>query len=276
MSYLNPPPAPAPVIVTKDVGGIVRDYQAQTLLYRITDREVRIHECHSACTLALSLPNVCVYPDSLFKFHQAYNMNTHVTDPGVSDELMATYPAAVQARLGTLTRQFKVLRGTELIALGIRDCNAPRIMLAHTRPAPEEGSDALAGTITSVMSIFGGKPQPQPERGAGATLVATRQNSQSALPSEALAHVPLPPPRPEFDTPLLAQSAKNLAFHLDAPPPVQRVEAPPPLPTSLSGKVVQALPQIALPKVIQGAQPILPPKFLAYAIIARAQPFGQP
>jgi len=76
LAYLDPPPFPAPVIVMKDVGGFVSQYQAQTARYRQEGREVRLHECRSACTLALSLPNVCVYPTSLLKFHKAYNANT--------------------------------------------------------------------------------------------------------------------------------------------------------------------------------------------------------
>ena len=73
MGYLSPPPSPQPVVVYKDVGGLVSDYQARTEDYRRENREVRLHECRSACTLALSLPNVCVYPDARLKFHQAYN-----------------------------------------------------------------------------------------------------------------------------------------------------------------------------------------------------------
>ncbi len=54
MSYLEPPPMPAPVIVMKDVAGLVADYQSQTAIYRASEREVRLHECRSACTMALA------------------------------------------------------------------------------------------------------------------------------------------------------------------------------------------------------------------------------
>ncbi|HMK90401.1 MAG TPA: hypothetical protein VK446_12320, partial [Methylocystis sp.] len=101
MGYLSPPPSPQAVIVYKDVGGLVSDYEAQTEAYRRENREVRLHECRSACTLALSLPNVCVYPDAQVKFHQAYNETTRETDYGVSEKLFDSYPAAVRARLGT-------------------------------------------------------------------------------------------------------------------------------------------------------------------------------
>ena len=123
MGYLSPPPNPSPVIVYKDTGGLVSDYEAVTELYRRQNREVRLHECRSACTLALSLPNVCVYPDAQVKFHQAYNALTQEVDLGVSAKLFNSYPAPVQARLGYLTRQYKVLNGRELIALGMRNCN---------------------------------------------------------------------------------------------------------------------------------------------------------
>jgi hypothetical protein len=157
---------PAPVVVMKDVGGIVKDYQAQTEFYRRSGREVRLHECRSACTLALSLPNVCVYPDSVVKFHQAYNVRSRETDFGVSQQLFASYPTAVQARLGTLTRNYKVLSGTELIALGVRNCNEPRIMLATTKTQvpvqtasmPQGLSGSLSGTWsgtwTNVMAAL--------------------------------------------------------------------------------------------------------------------------
>ena len=96
MSYLEPPPLPSPVIVMKDVGGYVDQYRLRTEQFRVEGREVRLHECRSACTLALSLPNVCVYPSSLLKFHQAYHPETRVTNTDVSDELWRAYPQAVR------------------------------------------------------------------------------------------------------------------------------------------------------------------------------------
>ncbi|WP_246206918.1 hypothetical protein [Methylocystis heyeri] len=148
MGYLTPPPSPQPVVVYKDVGGLVSEYEAQTELYRRENREVRLHECRSACTLALSLPNVCVYPDAQVKFHQAYNAITREVDLGVSDRLFESYPSAVRGRLGYLTRQYKVLRGTELIALGMRNClhDDSGVMIASrktNRPPPPAAADPL-------------------------------------------------------------------------------------------------------------------------------------
>jgi len=158
LGYLSPPPSPAPVIVYKDVGGLVSDYEAQTEAYRRENREVRLHECRSACTLALSLPNVCVYPDAKVKFHQAYNANTREVDLGVSARLFNSYPAAVQGRLGYLTREYRVLSGTELIALGMRNCNGNgggRVMIAARKPpqaVPVAGSNPLGEIAQNVRA----------------------------------------------------------------------------------------------------------------------------
>jgi hypothetical protein len=165
---------PAAVIVTKDVGGFVTDYENQTAIYRASERAVRLHECRSACTLALSLPNVCVYPDSILKFHLAYDPRNHQTNADVSQQMFDSYPAAVRARLGTLTREYNVLRGSELISLGIRDCNAPKtiepkpaepqilVASAASRKPTQAGQEQtgqakplLAGLMNKMLSIFG-------------------------------------------------------------------------------------------------------------------------
>ncbi len=152
MGYLSPPPAPAPVVVYKDVGGLVTDYEAQTEQYRRENREVRLHECRSACTLALSLPNVCVYPDAKIKFHQAYNAITKEVDLGVSSKLFASYPAQVQARLGYLTREYHVLSGVELIALGMRNCNGDNPVLVASRKQKALGALAQNEAAPSVQA----------------------------------------------------------------------------------------------------------------------------
>ncbi len=202
LAYLDPPPFPAPVIVMKDVGGYVSEYQAQTARYRQEGREVRLHECRSACTLALSLPNVCVYPSSLLKFHKAYNADTRAVDEGVSAELFRSYPAAVQARLGGLTREYRVLTGNELIALGLRNCNEGATQMARARPqappappAPPAQEEGLFGKLTAAFSV---KPTVDPT--PVASLRAPRSKRSFAPPPEDWedidADIPLPPRRP--------------------------------------------------------------------------------
>jgi len=173
LAYLDPPPFPAPVIVMKDVGGYVSQYQAQTARYRQEGREVRLHVCRSACTLALSLPNVCVYPGSLLKFHKAYNANTREADEGVSGELFRSYPAAVQARLGGLTREYHVLTGTELIALGMRNCNGGGMQVARARQ-PE-----AAPTVSAPEpSLFGALAAAFAPKAFDSTPVATLRSAK--------------------------------------------------------------------------------------------------
>ena len=214
MSYLAPPPAPAAVIVTKDVGGFVTDYENQTAIYRVSQREVRLHECRSACTLALSLPNVCVYPDSILKFHLAYDPRNHQPNADVSQQMFNSYPAAVRARLGTLTREYKVLRGSELISLGIRDCNAPKtiepkpaepqiqVASAAARKPPQAGQEQtgqakplLAGLMDKMLSVFGGGEAASVMPGRVA-IAQSRPAQKRATDQILVADIPLPPQRP--------------------------------------------------------------------------------
>jgi hypothetical protein len=163
MSYLNPPPGDAPVVVYKDVGGYVDQYDRVTAFYAQTNREVRLHECRSACTLALSLPNVCVYPDSLLKFHKAYDPNTKEANNQVSDALMASYPPAVRQRLGELTRNYKVLTGSELIRLGVRDCNAPRqpnVMIARAKLKPSAPENPVSNAFSGLVAALAPPASP--------------------------------------------------------------------------------------------------------------------
>jgi hypothetical protein len=55
--------------------------------------------------MALSLPNVCVYPSSTLKFHVAYDPRNHQTNPQVSQQLFDSYPAAVRGAAWNLDAQ---------------------------------------------------------------------------------------------------------------------------------------------------------------------------
>ena len=237
----------------KDVGGLVSDYMAQTERYRAEGREVRLHECRSACTLALSLPNVCVYPSSLLKFHKAYDQNTRIADESVSRLLFASYPGAVQARLGGLTREYHVLTGTELIGLGVRNCEDGRVIMAHVRP--QEIAPESSGTSAGVGGLFRGvlaalSPQPTDH-----TPVASLQRPGRTMPpplgqgvepgqesGAEFAEIPLPPRRPaDLAAPVVVASL--------APMPQHRSDA------SLT---VNTLPSPGLPRLMAGAQPVVP------------------
>ncbi len=272
MSYLDPPPLPAPVIVTKDFGGLVTAYQARTEEYRSTNREVRVHECHSACTLALSLPNVCVYPSSIFKFHQAYNEINHVTDNGVSAELFNAYPDAVRARLGTLTRNFKILNGTELIQLGVRDCNEPRIMVASvgkTVQRPLDQTTSLSSMVNGWMGTLSGSSAQRPQAPPSEPIrVASQEPAKPAASDVVFADFPLPPARPPA---LAAQPEPNTddAKTSESGKPAD-IPLPPQRPPSLSLAYTKQLPVAARLRIIGGAAPILASNtFVAFAAVPR-------
>jgi hypothetical protein len=267
----------------KDVGGFVADYQAQTELYRASDREVRLHECRSACTMALSLPNVCVYPDSTLKFHLAYDVRNRQTDATISQQLFDSYPAAVRTRLGGLTRQYKVLRGSELIALGVRDCGERRVMVAASesrkRPAapasaPAAQGSLLAGLMRNVASVFGGRGEQGRDKGLLARSAPVAKPAQEA----AAATPPLPPARP-IEVAESSAAASELAAKEtmqegaeDAAAAEQTLAdapAPPRRPVRLAFSYQHRQTPVALPQIIIGAQPILPPGFRAFAEFER-------
>ena len=265
MSYLQPPPNMSPVVVVKDFGGYVDAYAAATEMYRQTNREVRIHECHSACTMALSLPNVCVYRSSIFKFHQAYDPRNHVTNWAVSDALFHTYPDAVRERLGTLTKQFTIMRGSELIDLGVRDCNQgpePPIMVATATSKPigegalsGGGFAALTGRLQGMIPNFGAKPELVPDTGRPAKRAAPM------VPAEALAPaVPLPPERPAD---MITASIEEPRQSTELAP--GEVPMPPPRPKILVA-YAPSLPPIPFMQKIDGSVAgILPSKFVPFA-----------
>lgn len=249
MGYLHPPPGDAPVIVMKDVGGDVREYSAMTTAYIRTGREVRLHECRSACTLALAVPNVCVYPDGVLRFHKAYNPITRATNEDVSNAMLSAYPPAVRQRLGLLTRQYTSLTGSELIRLGVRDCNAPaqpRILMARAVPRAGPAENPLSNAFGGLLSGLGSTQIPA-YSGYGAPVQVQRVQVQhdqvqhdkiqlaeasppagEILPSdassaEAAAVAPVPPPRPAQLAPPPAQIAHGEDF-----PPVVPTAAEPP------------------------------------------------
>ena len=268
MSYLYPPPGDAPVVVVKDVGGYVDQYDRQTALYFQTNREVRLHECRSACTLALALPNVCVYPDSLLKFHKAYNPQTRDANDSVSDAMMAAYPVAVRQRLGQLTRNYKVLTGSELIRLGIRDCNAPqqpRVMVARARlkdnPPENPVSNAFGGLVAALTPQSSLATVAQ-VRMASVRPVSVKPPVAEAPPPAVLAQAPKPASSGASAIPATASTPASTP----APAPIESSAAktdaptPPPRPDELLAKpaaVAVVAPASNWGRLIKGSAPIL-------------------
>ena len=271
MGYLHPPPGDGPVIVMKDVGGDVRQYAAQTYAYIRGGREVRLHECRSACTLALAVPDVCVYPDGVLRFHKAYNPITKATNDGVSDAMMMAYPPAVRERLGVLTRKYKSLTGSELIRLGVRDCTAPaepKIVIARASARPIGSEASLSNGMGGLFASFGAPDIPvysgygAPVRVAqvkvqvapvkievadAAHVAASVQDATTAAAQGAAeAETPTPPPRPSE----LSETHWNAVASLESAPPPE----PPARPLALDGFPARAS---AWGVRIRGSAPVL-------------------
>jgi hypothetical protein len=263
LGYLSPPPSPAPVIVVKDVGGLVSDYEAQTEQYRRENREVRLHECRSACTLALSLPNVCVYPDAKIKFHQAYNETSRETDQGVSAKLFASYPAPVQARLGYLTREYRVLSGSELIALGMRNCAGDSPTMIASRKQRQAAPTAVASIRPEAAAPAGGGLNPFGDLArrvqtavASALTSPPDETPRGAIRLAVADRSTLPPSGVAGETVARSPAATTIAHMsvtaVDAPLPPRR-------PPSEAFTARDATPKNLL---IAGAQPILSAQFV--------------
>lgn len=244
MGYLSPPPAPQPVVVYKDVGGLVSEYEAQTEAYRRENREVRLHECRSACTLALSLPNVCVYPDAKVKFHQAYNALTHEADLGVSARLFNSYPAAVQGRLGYLTRQYRVLSGVELISLGMRNCqHDDRLMVARNKPVPARPSVAEPAAAPNSLREIAQNVQ------VAVANALQRSDDATPEPIRVADRSSVPPALARLAGDAAARADKTQTALLEAPPPPRRPD--------FESPSVGDPPNPPLGRLMSGAQPML-------------------
>ncbi|HET6377538.1 MAG TPA: hypothetical protein VFG05_04435, partial [Methylocella sp.] len=172
------------------------------------------------------------------------------------------------------------LRGSELIALGIRNCNEPKTRGPKTITAsadahgpafasnPPGQTPLLPGLFDKVLSIFG----------AGQTAAAQEQHSPGLrrpgtkpVPAPALlASIPLPPPRPpEFGPQLTAAAA--FEAKLQVLPPKDAMPLPAadkPLPPDRKPMADRHPPPV-LPAIMRGAQPLLPAGFSAYAQTAR-------
>jgi len=78
----------------------------------------------------------------------------------------------VRDRLGYLTRQYKVLSGVELIALGVRDCaRGDRVMVAAKKPPAPPPARRLPDSLSESLArnrserAGGGGERPGPARG---------------------------------------------------------------------------------------------------------------
>jgi hypothetical protein len=126
--FLSPPPPDYPVVITQDYGGYVAEYENAAFNYREKGVRVEIRgQCRSACTLALTVPNVCVAEGAIVAWHQAYEPNTHRLRPDVTNRMLANMPPRIKQHLeGKIQASYTTeatLNYSDLRSLGIPDCN---------------------------------------------------------------------------------------------------------------------------------------------------------
>lgn len=103
--------------IHNDDGGYVVDYALKLEQYRDSGEEIRIlGRCDSACTLYLSLPNICVGRNASFSFHKPWGARREVIEM-MQAYMMEQYPEWVRQWIkskGGLGRHYIVLRGKQL------------------------------------------------------------------------------------------------------------------------------------------------------------------
>lgn len=151
MNFLYPPPdVRQPVVIYEDGGGLVDKYIAQAHQYALENRRVEIKgSCRSACTLALSVPSVCVAPGAVVKMHQAYEIYSGRERPDITNKMLNELPVNIRQRLeGHISRDYTAeatLTYDDLRHLGIPDCYRKTSTNQAKRIKP----------FGSVLSVFG-------------------------------------------------------------------------------------------------------------------------
>jgi hypothetical protein len=84
--------------VGNDGGGAIRDYYFNMLDKYHGGFTIRFNgECRSACTLYLAIPNKCVTPNAIFKFHSPWGLGASPNQiQAARNFLMTVYPKWVK------------------------------------------------------------------------------------------------------------------------------------------------------------------------------------
>jgi hypothetical protein len=69
---------------------VIQQYNASGERFRIDGH------CQSACTMFLSIRNVCIAPGATLLFHAGGNMRKGVINPSTTQEMLSTYNAALR------------------------------------------------------------------------------------------------------------------------------------------------------------------------------------
>jgi hypothetical protein len=125
--FILPPDDLKPIIILDDRGGRVSNYIKAAQNYTDQGREIRIIGLFwLACSLALSVPNVCVGPMATVMFHDAYNLRSGKTDSASTKDLFDRLPVKIQkAAGGKIQKDFHAegtLDAEKLMILGIKKC----------------------------------------------------------------------------------------------------------------------------------------------------------
>jgi hypothetical protein len=128
---LNPPPAPAAIVITHNTGGLVDDYFAAARRFTITGQRIEVSgECRSACTILLEVPTICVRPGAVFRWHHAYEQRSGVVRSDITDLMLSHLPSRISARLqGRISVNYTAqasLGYSELLTLGVPACTSKK------------------------------------------------------------------------------------------------------------------------------------------------------
>jgi hypothetical protein len=92
---------------------VIQQYNASGERFRIDSH------CQSACTMFLSIRNVCVTPDATLLFHAGGNMQQGIINPSTTQKMLSTYNGAlrryVTANHYMDTFEFHPIPGGEII-----------------------------------------------------------------------------------------------------------------------------------------------------------------
>jgi hypothetical protein len=161
LGFLAPPPdIRQPVIILEDRGGIVDTYEKALIKYNLENRRVEIRgSCHSACTLALGVKNVCVGKGAIVRWHHAYNSYTGEPRADVTKQMLSQIPFKISQSVGPHISinytEKATLNYAQLLQLGIPDCDgATQTIQASITTTP---------THSTTNGATSQKPNPAPD-----------------------------------------------------------------------------------------------------------------
>lgn len=120
-------------VIHRDLGGNVMERWHEVTSISLSGTEVQIRgQCLSACTMYLSVPNLCVSPEAVVGFHGPRSQTTgnSLSDSSASQIMAMHYPVAIrdwflQEAQYLQGSQVAYISGQQIIDLGTRSCSGP-------------------------------------------------------------------------------------------------------------------------------------------------------